>query len=511
MACTDQYCTSALQLGNFSGNDVPDSQTSATGVMRILWKTDKMYTSHGWSARWDSKGSSGIRSALLGIPDGRRPMRVVVPRLGPVLVQQSAPVTSAVNTLNFTVGCQNIECAEGTTFIISGFSVASTSTIKTQFLEISGLDKRYFNERAEFDPSAHVGILKLKVAQGQIILAGSSVTFSVQLRNVAASREAITLTITGSGNETLFGLGALSFPKAIMQSPVSSLLGVPLGYRPFQLLKPHITKAIIVQTTPFTGHINTLIVTLSFNIDLMVGSRITISGLSNSGLISAPNFLSLSGGGSRLFGGSGNLDMKAGTLKLSVVDLYRKISANSDVSFRFSLFNNNSEHISTQELSITAAGSDFGYMAMNFDPIAMSSPKGRLFGVRNGFRPFNTVVPGLDVAVLSQSTISMNDDLSMANVITVTVKTNVDCLAGSRMAISGLLDQGPNIPDVLLLNGSAASVFGGSAVLDVVNGVLTFIVAEDEVLAGHSLSVLSFKLMKNLSATQLCSFNLSCG
>ena len=120
-------CAPPAQLGRFSGSTAPAVQISETGVMLIRWTSDKLFTANGWSARWDSVGGYEFKAPLLGVMDGRRPLRVVVPRFTAFVVAQSAPVANAFNTLTVTLGC-NVDFYGGSTATISGLTLATTST-----------------------------------------------------------------------------------------------------------------------------------------------------------------------------------------------------------------------------------------------------------------------------------------------------------------------------------------------------------------------------------------------
>ena len=507
LSCIDQECTRNVQLGSFSGDVLPERQVSDTGIMQIRWRTDKMYTAHGWSAMWDSSGYNQIKAPLFGVLDGRKPMRIILPKLGPFFIMQSTPITSAQNILNITLGCQNIECAEGTIITISGITYASTLTRANKQLQLSGLDHRYFvGGCGDFDPTTLTGTLKLTIARGQVILSGSSVTFSIVMRNVAASRELQQLTASASGNNTVFGTGAAGYPSYTNECPSGLLLGVTNGYCPFVLMKPQIKAAKIMQTIPFKGQNNTIVIRINMNVDLLTGSRIIISGIKSSCLNTERRLILLGGTSSRIFGSYGKLDTYEGTLEMSITDPFERVQANSDIVLTFNVTNNVNFCDSLPDISITAIGSSFGFGADNFEPVLMLSPEGSLYGVKNGYKPFLTVVPMLDAAILGQTTTLPFG----SNTVTVTIKANVDCPAGSSLAISGLPATGQNSSDLVTLNGTAAYVFGGSGYYDTVHGILTLSIDEGELLEAHQESIFSFEIVHNISQTHVCSFELCC-
>ena len=51
-SCTDSSCWNTVQLGRFSGTNMPANVTSSTGFMRIVWTSDFSVTYTGWTAEW---------------------------------------------------------------------------------------------------------------------------------------------------------------------------------------------------------------------------------------------------------------------------------------------------------------------------------------------------------------------------------------------------------------------------------------------------------------------------
>ena len=61
-SCTDSSCWNTVQLGRFSGTNMPANVTSSTGFMRIVWTSDSIITYTGWTAEWTTGSNQAIGS-----------------------------------------------------------------------------------------------------------------------------------------------------------------------------------------------------------------------------------------------------------------------------------------------------------------------------------------------------------------------------------------------------------------------------------------------------------------
>ncbi len=53
-SCNAIDCSQTSELGKYSGTTIPSPMTSNTGIMQIVWTSDLVTTSTGWSASWSS-------------------------------------------------------------------------------------------------------------------------------------------------------------------------------------------------------------------------------------------------------------------------------------------------------------------------------------------------------------------------------------------------------------------------------------------------------------------------
>ena len=62
-SCTDSSCSNAVELGRFSGTNMPADVTSSTGFMWIVWTSDFSVTYTGWTAEWTTHSDQATRSS----------------------------------------------------------------------------------------------------------------------------------------------------------------------------------------------------------------------------------------------------------------------------------------------------------------------------------------------------------------------------------------------------------------------------------------------------------------
>ena len=305
---------------------------------------------------------------LLGISDGYRPLRVIVPAFSIFVAAQSTPIASATNVVTVTLGCKNVECSAGTTLTISGISSSSTKTGPSPSLNLAGPSSALFTGSAgDFDPIG--GTFKLTIAPGQAIALGSNISFTFTVENADVDSQAPNLTLSGTGNISVFCLNASQFTSLLNSLVSVSMNGVASWYTPFFLIVPKFSKIVVTQViTGSTPLINTITVTFSSsNIDCMVGTIFTLSGLIGSNMTGTDKIV-LSGSDSALFGSTAAFNSAAGSLIFTV--LTGASSAGSDVSFSFSLYVGMNWSASSITLSGRVSASAFGKNASSYVPIS---------------------------------------------------------------------------------------------------------------------------------------------
>jgi len=135
-----------------------------------------------------------------------------------------------------------------------------------------------------------------------------------------------------------------------------------------------------------------------------------------------------------VFGSIGDFDKAKGSLVLTIL-VGKVINAFTKVIFTFSLKNMPTNHQATTVVLSAGQISNFGQNSKAFASSVMTNPEGYLFGVQNGYRPLETVLPGFLFGTVEQSTPVA---AAVNNIITVSFATNILCANGSILTLTGL-------------------------------------------------------------------------
>jgi hypothetical protein len=282
------------------------------------------------------------------------------------------------------------------------------------------------------------------------------------------------------GSENSLG----EIPPVPVDKMTQDLYGVLNGASLLLVVVPTFATRVIGQSTPVTASNNTLTMTIVANINLAPGSTITVSGLTGSQTVDKSTLtISSSNGG---FGSSGTWDQSSGALVLTAMS--EGISAGAACLVNFSL-HNPAHTQSSPPVSISAAiQSGGGAMIGSVVWMAMDKPNTGIFGVHNGTNPLEVLLPAFTSKIIAQS----NPMAGADNTLFVTLATNYNLQAGSKVTISGL--RGASTADSAALDvsttGGSLGV-SGSWTRD--DGSLVLTAASNGIVSG-SIYIVSFEL-----------------
>ena len=264
------------------------------------------------------------------------------------------------------------------------------------------------------------GTLTLLVAPGQTMIYNTTYIFSFQITNPSAAQNAATVNIAASGT--------VSITSATMTSDAADIYGVIDGQRPMNVIVPSFSLKTIEQSTPVADTQVTLSVTLTANCNFPAGSTVTIHGLTGS-QTSTASLAVLST--SDLMGASGAWTQSTGKLVLTVAN--GGISLGTVCMIAFNLQHAASES-PAPSISVGATIRDGDTTLGSIALTSMTYPNSPLYGVYNGKNPLEVIKPEFMIKEIGQS----NPLASGANVISVTLVTNIDLVQSSVVTISGI-------------------------------------------------------------------------
>lgn len=161
---------------------------------------------------------------------------------------------------------------------------------------------------------------ELRVGDASII-AGTTYKLSFDIVNPACERHAPVLVLSSSDMSKC----GMDNTKCNMDTN---------GDHQLHVVRPGFVNSSIVQSTTLPSAMNTLRVTLSFNVPRSRGSLVTISGLTQSATLDTSNLTIVSAGG--LVRSAGSWTRQSGTL---IVEFANDLAAGSEASFSFDLEN----------------------------------------------------------------------------------------------------------------------------------------------------------------------------
>jgi hypothetical protein len=242
-------------------------------------------------------------------------------------------------------------------------------------------------------------------------------------------------------------IGGSAKSAVAMTKPGTALFGLANGYDPLLVVSalPTFRVATIQQSTPVVNAANTMTVTLTANVDLGVGSLVTITGLTGA-VATGPITLAGTDAGRFSNGATASRGAWDDTTKKLTLTVHTDLALVSGTPYTFTFpVTNPGAAQSSPAVSVSAT---IGGSAKS--AVAMTKPGTALFGVANGYDPLLVVVPTFRTANIGQST----PLAGAANTITVTIVTDVN-----------LLHSGTSVVTITGLTGASATT-GAIALID---------------------------------------------
>ena len=227
---------------------------------------------------------------LYGVPDGADPFELVSPEFTLFTMSQASPFTTASNLLTL-VFSTTVETSRNvvSAFVVSGLSgatlldgdAASLRIIVRDATSAALLGALFCDQQGKPDHASWVTegaspalAFELCDQSGATVLAdGTSVMIAFEVLNPSKGQASPDVCIEGGGS---FHLPATCLSEG---NPNNDLFGVPSGSEPLAVVEPVFTTRDIEQSSPFSGPMNAITITLSTSVDLIGGTVVTISGL----------------------------------------------------------------------------------------------------------------------------------------------------------------------------------------------------------------------------------------
>jgi hypothetical protein len=365
-----------------------------------------------------SRGSMNTDIAdRLGVVNGGKPNKILVPAFTVLSIRQSNPAPSALNKLTISLS-SNCNLAAQSSVVITGL-VGSINASSANVSIDSIYSSNAFGSYAQWTQTTGTLVLN---STGAGVLTGLTYDVSIILINPARDQSSPAISVSSSiKNEFGTVVGFIS-PTA-MTKPGESLYGVPNGTNPLHVVTPTFSLKSIRQSVPVPGANNTIIISLQANYNLATGSKLTIEGLSNSGTQSTATLPVRTT--SNLLGTFASWDQPSGTLILTATG--GGTTSGESFTIEFELVNPSSKQSSPSIFINALAESEFRKSVMD-------KPGTPLYGVTNGADPLEVLVPTFTFKTITQST-----PLAGATVtISVILTANVDFPTGSTVTIAGL-------------------------------------------------------------------------
>ena len=368
-------------------------------------------------------------SDLFGVSHGADPLEVsVIPAAFFTIknCRQSNPFVGGTNIITIVLAC-NATLTAHSVVTISGL----TNAVATS--PISLLDKGNDGEMIFTDGMSQrrgswsSGTLTLTVYSNSTLRANTTYTFAFAVTNPSEPQSAPTIKVAASGSA--------SIPPAAMTKPGTSLLGVPHGEDPLLIFVPDFSYSLVMQMNPASGHSNRIIVIFRANCELLSGSKVTVSGLTGSQTAddNAHTVQAVPPLNPLHFASSGAWN-NSGSMVLTVTSPGIRNEINETGMAMFSLTNPAAAQASPP-VNLSATIEDgAGNILGSISAVKVAKDQPAMFGIPHGGDPLFVVVPAFLVKTIGQST----PVPSVNNTLTMTIATNFDLSAGSKVTVSGL-------------------------------------------------------------------------
>lgn len=305
----------------------------------------------------------------------------------------------------------------------------------------------------------------------------------VRLINSGTAQDSPTISVAG-----IVEAGILDSPIVVtdMVKTGDTLLSVAQGYDPMKTWVGNFTVKSIEQSTPLVNVYNTLTVTLVTDVDLAVGTIVTLTGLASTahGDDAALAVASTSSA----FGTAGVWTQANGTLVLTVDAV---TTGGTSYQVTFTLLNPGSAQ-SAPEITI-AATIEAGDLDSPITAAAMAQPGSSLLAVPLSKNPLEIFLPVFVTQTIGQT----NPLIHASNTLYATLVPYQDMAAGSNVTITGLTGT-QTADNSSILVSSAPSNFRSTGEWTQSSG--TVVVFVDTMLDKDATYIVSFEVQNSATA-----------
>ena len=440
----------------------------------------------------------------LGVENGANPLEIILPEFLVQSIGQNNPLVNASNTLTATL---QINCDLSPSSTITMTNLTGSQTNDNNSLSIHSNPAAFSSHGIWLQKE---GILVVSVSESGTVQ-NTTYTLRFELQNSAVAHQPPSISVAG---EIIAGLHNSFLAKKAFDVHNSSALGIPLGTSPLLTVEPRFNSGYIVQSVPFCSLRTLITVTLEPSCDLSPGTVITISNLlgsqtkDNETVPAASSPEGLLEARTSWFQDSGSL------LLTMASDFYITPSctqgfgpsgepcaddAQSNTQSSILVLSFELQNSAVPQPSPSVSVSALISAGVHGAPIrseAMALLNQTIFGVRLGGNPLYAIIPSFLVKSIGQS----NPLASASTVITVTLQTNCDFSAGSRVILTNLIGSQTADDPSLPVSVNPSNAFESSGVWSSGSGSLELLVAGAGLLYNESY-ILAF-VLQNSATTQ---------
>ena len=440
----------------------------------------------------------------LGVENGANPLEIILPEFLVQSIGQNNPLVNASNTLTATL---QINCDLSPSSTITMTNLTGSQTNDNNSLSIHSNPAAFSSHGIWLQKE---GILVVSVSESGTVQ-NTTYTLRFELQNSAVAHQPPSISVAG---EIIAGLHNSFLAKKAFDVHNSSALGIPLGTSPLLTVEPRFNSGYIVQSVPFCSLRTLITVTLEPSCDLSPGTVITISNLlgsqtkDNETVPAASSPEGLLEAKTSWFQDSGSL------LLTMASDFYITPSctqgfgpsgepcaddAQSNTQSSILVLSFELQNSAVPQPSPSVSVSALISAGVHGAPIrseAMALLNQTIFGVRLGGNPLYAIIPAFLVKSIGQS----NPLASASTVITVTLQTNCDFSAGSRVILTNLIGSQTADDPSLPVSVNPSNAFESSGVWSSGSGSLELLVAGAGLLYNESY-ILAF-VLQNSATTQ---------
>eukprot|EP00960_Hanusia_phi_P040992 754775-Hanusia_phi.AAC.1 len=354
--------------------------------------------------------------SLFGIDNGANALLIVQPEFTKKLISQNTTVPNSANLISISIIFSS-DITPNSFLTITGLT--GTQSFGQIFLQSTN---NVFQENPQWYQEN--GTL---IAQSvQAISVSEEISLSFVLQNPSTDSDSPSITI---GMTIESGLHDSRIPFSHMYKPSQSLFGIANGTDPLTVRKPLFITRYAEQSNPIALGLNRISFDVSTNYELSIGSTFTISGLIGSSTQTSESLAVQMI--SPLISTNASWVQGSGTLLLTFGGT---VASQAALNFEIVIENSWIEQ-SPQNLFIEGDILTTGLLFIGqLDQTQMEVSSQTILGVVDGGSPMRIVIP-----ILLESKIQQSNPLTDAsNQIDIQFKSNIELLAGTTVAISGI-------------------------------------------------------------------------